>query len=255
MRFKPGDRVRIKSLDWYNKNKNEYGEVDCGLQAFTEEMALCCSKVLTISRIASNDSYFMDGEGFWWNDDMIEGLVEENTQIECCCDLGLKYDKLTIADNICSDKVEIILQDYELSQEGDKWFAVKRKPKYPTTYEECCRIMGIEYLYIKKNENTYSASNYRNNLVCDFIYLLICRDAYWKIAGDWKPSWDKCTGEKYCIAGFLNDLWGESRADKHYFANTESEYYNRILSFPTEEMRDAFYENFKELINECKELL
>ena len=28
-----------------------------------------------------------------------------------------------------------------------------------------------------------------------------------------------------------------------------------ILEFPTEEMRDAFYENFKELINECKELL
>ena len=27
------------------------------------------------------------------------------------------------------------------------------------------------------------------------------------------------------------------------------------LSFPTEEMRDAFYENFKELIKSCKELL
>jgi hypothetical protein len=28
-----------------------------------------------------------------------------------------------------------------------------------------------------------------------------------------------------------------------------------ILAFPTEEMRDAFYENFKYLIEECKELL
>ena len=27
------------------------------------------------------------------------------------------------------------------------------------------------------------------------------------------------------------------------------------LSFPTEEMRDAFYENFKDLIEQCKELL
>ena len=27
------------------------------------------------------------------------------------------------------------------------------------------------------------------------------------------------------------------------------------FEFPTREMRDAFYENFKEIINECKELL
>ena len=31
--------------------------------------------------------------------------------------------------------------------------------------------------------------------------------------------------------------------------------YNSILVFPTKEMRDAFYENFKDLIEECKELL
>lgn len=30
---------------------------------------------------------------------------------------------------------------------------------------------------------------------------------------------------------------------------------NAILAFPTEEMRDAFYENFKDLIENCKELL
>jgi hypothetical protein len=30
---------------------------------------------------------------------------------------------------------------------------------------------------------------------------------------------------------------------------------NTILAFPTEEMRDEFYENFKYLIEQCKELL
>jgi hypothetical protein len=30
---------------------------------------------------------------------------------------------------------------------------------------------------------------------------------------------------------------------------------SHILAFPTEEMRDAFFENFKELIELCKELL
>ena len=31
--------------------------------------------------------------------------------------------------------------------------------------------------------------------------------------------------------------------------------FNHLLVFPTEEMRDAFYENFKKEIEECKELL
>lgn len=30
---------------------------------------------------------------------------------------------------------------------------------------------------------------------------------------------------------------------------------NYLLDFPTAEMRDAFYENFKDLIEQCKELL
>jgi len=30
---------------------------------------------------------------------------------------------------------------------------------------------------------------------------------------------------------------------------------NKILVFPTVEMRDAFYENFNELIEKCKKLL
>ena len=40
-----------------------------------------------------------------------------------------------------------------------------------------------------------------------------------------------------------------------FIQKEEIRYRNAILTFPTEEMRNAFYENFKELIEICKELL
>ena len=39
------------------------------------------------------------------------------------------------------------------------------------------------------------------------------------------------------------------------FDKTVKVVWNSILSFPTEEMRDEFYNNFKDLIEQCKELL
>jgi hypothetical protein len=82
--------------------------------------------------------------------------------------------------------------------------------------------------------------------------LLICRDAYWKIAGDemglgkaWEPDWNDCTQHKFGLYTFKNEI----RCINLQVLK------NIILTFPTEEMRDAFYENFKELIENCKELL
>ena len=44
------------------------------------------------------------------------------------------------------------------------------------------------------------------------------------------------------------------RFSKLYSIDKEN-YRNTVLAFPTKEMRDAFYENFKDLIEQCKELL
>jgi hypothetical protein len=84
-----------------------------------------------------------------------------------------------------------------------------------------------------------------------FIKLLICRDAYWKIAGEqmglvksWEPNWENCNENKYCLYITRNNV------NKGTFCND-----SHILAFPTQEMRDVFYENFKDLIEECKVLL
>ena len=60
----------------------------------------------------------------------------------------------------------------------------------------------------------------------------------------WKPNWRD--GDKYKMVIEVK----ENNAYKNGYLFT-----NRILAFPTAEIRDAFYENFKDLIEECKELL
>lgn len=78
--------------------------------------------------------------------------------------------------------------------------------------------------------------------------LLICRDAYWKLAGDWKPDYDSGV-DKFGIICY-NGVISKTGAMSHWERHT-----NKILDFPTIEMRDVFFENFKDLIEQCKELL
>lgn len=133
---------------------------------------------------------------------------------------------------------------------------LEKKNKYPKTYEECSKVLGIpihggialignwcmEDGYIVQHLETLRALS----------KLLICRDAYWKIAGEemglgksWTPDWTDQESPKYCITSIKDQVEASKR---YYIMNT-------ILAFPTEEMRDAFYKNFKELIENCKELL
>ena len=121
---------------------------------------------------------------------------------------------------------------------------VEKKPKYPTTYEECYDEGNTElhFIYVDKDER---------DLYESFIQLIRCRNAYWKIAGEqmgldkpWEPDWTNLDQVKYCI-------W----VDIGEFITMINVRGQHILAFPTEEIRDAFYENFKDLIEQCKELL
>lgn len=155
--------------------------------------------------------------------------------------INRKIDKAYISSlAFNADECEICLSDevkkeYELKFENGKFLFVKKR-KYPKTYEECCKVLDW-------NPLNYDRTGYKFNLLCKLQVLLVCRDAYWKIAGDWKPNFNDET-MKFIITTYRGDVY-----------TTIVNNYNRVLSFPTEEMRDAFYENFKDLIEECKELL
>ena len=132
-------------------------------------------------------------------------------------------------------------KDYEIKHDGDNFYLVKKKPKYPKTYEECCKVLSLG------EDGRLYTKGYKASLIQDFQKLLICRDAYWKIAGEemglGKP-WEPTMETVYCISRNNNVMKCSYRGGK-----------SNVLEFPTEEMRDAFHENFKEEIEQCKELL
>ena len=135
------------------------------------------------------------------------------------------------------DKVQLLLgEDFDIIEEDVNTYVVRKLSKYPKTYEECCEVLGIsvtsisEVEYEKYTENLYS-----------LYQLLVCRDAYWNILGGWKPS--PCEN-------VYNISTGRGKVRYGYDYGRSN-----ILEFPTEELNRAFYENFKGLIQECKELL
>ena len=172
-------------------------------------------------------------------------LMEVDLLHELC---ESKLSTLFIDSEVCGDEVEIVLNDYEIKVRNGKTYAIKKKPKYPTTYEECCGVLGMTYDY--PDIRMVSTDEYI--LYSSFIQLIRCRDAYWKIAGDqmgldksWKPVYKSITNNEYfTIHTFNNEITKSGTSHR-----------NAILSFPTEEMRDAFFENFKDLIEKCVKLL
>ena len=320
MRYKLGDKVRVKSLAWYNENKDEYGCVYCGDgMIFCDKMQEYCGKIMTISRIKPDPCdpdighYLVKENSAFWTDKMFEGLAQEYPKIAIQGDpakgvsvidalvaLGGENEKDVIAStkHACyfidhdgkirsrllenlpegfklytleewrkenmekenADKKELLLglvetqkgqeliphKDYEIKQDGDKFYLVKKKKEYPKTYGGCC-----DTLYRNSRHDECYEACLQGYPMQTFARLLICRDAYWKIAGEemglgkpWKPDWTDLDQLKYCI-------W----VDVGEFITMTNVRGQHILAFPTEEMRDAFKENFDPDIEICKEFL
>ena len=218
MKYKVGDRVKVKSLDWYNFNKDDKGDVVCGRQIFVNEMSIYCGKTLTIERVSCGRFYGMVKVPFCWTDEMFEGLADEEQEIQIADGFEFRDENGNV---IKTSKITL----------------AKKKPKYPTSYEECCKLLNLTPYY------NIAYDYYRGEELDALYQLLVCRDAYWKIAGDWRPKF-RFGEKKYCIM---------TKDNKVISATVEET--NRILAFPTSEMRNSFYENFKALIESCKELL
>ena len=105
MRYKIGDRVRIKSLDWFKANEyNGQGTYD-DVVAFLKMTNECCGKELTIDFIFTDErgtGYIMkEPNAFQWRftDSMIEGLADTPQKMVSLEDV-CKWIKNNVDDDI-----------------------------------------------------------------------------------------------------------------------------------------------------------
>lgn len=183
-------------------------------------------------------------------DKVIDNLTHKDINMNACKSSEKEWTKqvayLTISEGEFADEVELNLDGYEIEVRDGKTYAVKKKPVYPATYVECCEVIANSKPYAMNEDYTDV-----NKLLQTLQTILICRNAYWKIAGEqmgfdkpWEPDWENGSPIKYTIIIYNNII-------KKAYNHNE----NCILAFPSAEMQDAFYENFKDLIEKCKELL
>lgn len=225
VRWDESEEQIIYVVEWDDATKSTLPYFAKGLQPYKEEsFGECIEKTI-------NECLFGGDE---------ETMVKES------------YNPITLLPVL--DKVMIIPtnEDSEIIEENGKFYLVKKQQRYPKTYKECCDVLVNNDKY-REILVSIPGVSYKANLIETFTKLLICRDAYWKIVGEemdlgkpWEPDWD-------------DDEWPDM-----YYISFDGKYLakekgypcvNIILIFPTEEMRDTFFNNFKELIEQCKELL
>lgn len=188
----------------------------------------------------------------WFTNDSIEFCKDnknlEETQSKRDLDKSEFVIKNMILPNKVDDKLEYeIIDGYEFDKvENNRIILKPVKPKYPATYGECKAVLQLQDSMVQ------ARCGYEWRLISYFQQLLMCRDAYWKIAGEelglggrWEPDWDDHNQPKFGIHNVQNNI---HPIDIHVLKNF-------VLVFPTEEMRDVFYKNFNYLIEACKELL
>ena len=244
MKYKEGDKVLIKSLDWYNEAKKSLrGGVILKPYHFSQEMKGFCGRVLTIKSVRHDHYEMEDCYSYRWTDEMIEGLAEEETKPKYEDEVNGEYYSTPIC-LVRSNGYQFVDENGNVIN-ARKIVLEKKKKEYPKTYGGCC-----DTLYRNSRHDECYEACLQGYPMQTFARLLICRDAYWKIAGEemglekpWKPDWTDHE-LKYCIKVIGNTLKCVSEMNIQC-----------ILAFPTEEMRDAFKENFDPDIEICKEFL
>ena len=126
-----------------------------------------------------------------------------------------------------SFKQELALQAYTKEE--------LEKPKLPKSWEECLKMITYP------TDAIYYRKDCMDNKLDNLSKLLVLRDVYRQ---GWKPDWNN-SSTKYTIEYHFNDI----------VLDTATNFSCGVFSFPTEKLAEQFLENFKDELEELKELL
>ena len=206
--------------------------------------------------IVSETQKIVTIEGMSWRNEICEVVYETCYNNDCVA--FYSAIELQNYEEFISEQIFTIWKKYSLPEgyefHDDKGNVintstielVKKQPEYPKTYEECHELM-VQWKEYDCNPN--SELILCESPIHDFCKLIVARNIYWKIAGEQMglgKSWKQDYDDRCFIIANNN---GNIHTYEYHGSN------NVILAFPTAEMRDAFYENFKDLIEECKVFL
>ena len=194
-KYKIGDRVRIKSLDWYNENKDEYGDIDCGNVVFLKSMQRFCGRIVTIIDVNEVQNIYITvlkkdylsienhaAEVIQLNGEMIEGLVEEENNDCEKCGLTRNSTRCLFMDNCPHNKQKNIIEipkDYVIKDENDnvinatKIVLEKKKEVIPDLQLDSIRTVRE---YCTEHSRIWLEIYEDNPKVCVFTHLLVAED-------------------------------------------------------------------------------
>lgn len=122
MKYKVGDKVRVKSKEWWNAQpKNESGSVKCGAETFNEFMASMCGKVVEISDV-SEETYFIKEYGYNWTDEMFDDSYTPEKSIlseELIKDIAEVVKKHNLGISISENDGKLIIEPLKVDKEED----------------------------------------------------------------------------------------------------------------------------------------
>lgn len=133
-------------------------------------------------------------------------------------------------ENHLEKRIEYDLPEgYELDKIENGKIYLKPTSKYPKTYEEVCKVLGIEKVTLIPYLQESGLSLHRSNLFDNINMLLNIKDAYWKI---------------YIESG---EETQEDKVVKFVISETLL-----TINFPEEEAKKEFVKNFSRLLENLK---
>lgn len=122
MKHKVGDKVRIKSKEWWDAQpKDVDGDVTCNEECFTREMAEYCGKVATISHI-DDGAYNLKEFEYYWTDEMFDDSYNPEKSIlseEMIKDIAEVVKKHNLGVSISEKEGNLIIEPLKVEEEED----------------------------------------------------------------------------------------------------------------------------------------